>query len=201
MSLVGPRPEIPFYVNDFKDKIPMYMIKHQVKPGITGLAQVNGYRGDTSIEKRIEYDIRYIENWSFFLDIGILIRTALSGFMNKEKLNPDKPGSKKYIKPYRPEKTNMKKTEGKTDLLALVMFLPSVIALALIPIIINIQTVVTDLQQTYMVQRRHRCKRRFRHHLPAYRLLLAGEGSCGSRACDDNDRNGAGMLPVAVQAR
>lgn len=150
MSLVGPRPEIPFYVNDFKDKIPMYMIKHQVKPGITGLAQVNGYRGDTSIEKRIEYDIRYIENWSFFLDIGILIRTALSGFMNKEKLNPDKPGSKKYIKPYRPEKTNMKKTEGKTDLLALVMFLPSVIALALIPIIINIQTVVTDLQQTYM---------------------------------------------------
>lgn len=72
----------------------MYMIKHQVKPGITGLAQVNGYRGDTSIEKRIEYDIRYIENWSFFLDIGILIRTALSGFMNKEKLNPDKPGSK-----------------------------------------------------------------------------------------------------------
>lgn len=150
MSLVGPRPEIPFYVNDFKDKIPMYMIKHQVKPGITGLAQVNGYRGDTSIEKRIEYDIRYIENWSFFLDIGILIRTALSGFMNKEKLNPDKPESKKYIKPYRPEKTNMKKTEGKTDLLALVMFLPSVIALALIPVIINIQTVVTDLQQTYM---------------------------------------------------
>ena len=99
MSLVGPRPEIPFYVNDFKDKIPMYMIKHQVKPGITGLAQVNGYRGDTSIEKRIEYDIRYIENWSFFLDIGILIRTALSGFMNKEKLNPDKPGGKKCIKP------------------------------------------------------------------------------------------------------
>ncbi|MGN1119011.1 MAG: undecaprenyl-phosphate glucose phosphotransferase [Oscillospiraceae bacterium] len=87
MSLVGPRPEIPFYVNTFKDKVPMYMIKHQVKPGITGLAQVHGYRGDTSIEKRIEYDIQYIENWSYFLDISILIRTLFS-FMNKEKLVP-----------------------------------------------------------------------------------------------------------------
>lgn len=85
MSLVGPRPEIPFYVNEFKDRIPMYMIKHQVKPGITGLAQVNGYRGDTSIEKRIEYDIRYIEGWTYFLDISILLRTLFS-FMNKEKL-------------------------------------------------------------------------------------------------------------------
>lgn len=150
MSLVGPRPEIPFYVNDFKNKIPMYMIKHQVKPGITGLAQINGYRGDTSIEKRIEYDIRYIENWSFFLDIGILIKTALSGFMNKEKLNPEKSG-KKHTKPYRPERTNMKKTEAKTDLMALAMFLPSVIALALIPVIIRITKVVTDLQQTYMM--------------------------------------------------
>lgn len=149
MSLVGPRPEIPFYVNDFKDKIPMYMIKHQVKPGITGLAQVNGYRGDTSIEKRIEYDIRYIENWSFFLDIGILIRTALSGFMNKEKLKPDNSVNKK-TKPYRPERINMKKTEGKTDLLALVMFLPSVIALAMIPAIIHITKIVTDMQQVYM---------------------------------------------------
>lgn len=85
MSLVGPRPEIPYYVNTFKDKIPMYMIKHQVKPGITGLAQVNGYRGDTSIEKRIEYDIRYIEGWTYFLDISILLRTLFS-FMNKEKI-------------------------------------------------------------------------------------------------------------------
>lgn len=87
MSLVGPRPEIPFYVNTFKNEVPMYMIKHQVKPGITGLAQIKGYRGDTSIEKRIEYDIQYIENWSYFLDISILFRTLFS-FMNKEKLKP-----------------------------------------------------------------------------------------------------------------
>ena len=86
MSLVGPRPEIPYYVNSFKDEIPMYMIRHQVKPGITGWAQIHGYRGDTSIAKRVEYDVRYIENWSFFLDISILLRTALSGFINHEKL-------------------------------------------------------------------------------------------------------------------
>lgn len=86
MSLVGPRPEIPFYVDSFKHSIPMYMLKHQVKPGMTGLAQVNGYRGDTSIKKRIEYDIEYIENWNIFLDISILIRTVFAGFVNKEKL-------------------------------------------------------------------------------------------------------------------
>lgn len=150
MSLVGPRPEIPFYVNDFKNKIPMYMIKHQVKPGITGLAQVNGYRGDTSIEKRIEYDVQYIENWSFFLDISILLRTALSGFMNKEKLSPDRERKKK-IKPYKAEKYNMtNKDKGKIDLMALAMFLPSVIALALIPVIIHVSSVVTDLKETYM---------------------------------------------------
>lgn len=85
MSLVGPRPEIPFYVESFKKTVPMYMIKHQVKPGITGLAQVRGFRGDTSIEKRIQCDIEYIENWSFFLDISILFRTLFK-FMNKEKL-------------------------------------------------------------------------------------------------------------------
>lgn len=149
MSLVGPRPEIPFYVNDFKDKIPMYMIKHQVKPGITGLAQVNGYRGDTSIEKRIEFDIRYIENWNIFMDIGILIRTALSGFMNKEKLKPEKTGINQPI----PERKPMRKKlnqEGKTDIMALVMLLPSIIALAIVPVIIRITKVVTDLQQTYM---------------------------------------------------
>ncbi len=86
MSLVGPRPEIPFYVDSFKHSIPMYMLKHQVKPGMTGLAQINGYRGDTSIEKRIEYDIQYIESWNIFLDISILIKTVFSGFVNKEKL-------------------------------------------------------------------------------------------------------------------
>lgn len=145
MSLVGPRPEIPFYVNDFKNKIPMYMIKHQVKPGITGLAQIHGYRGDTSIEKRIEYDVQYIENWSFFLDISILIRTALSGFMNKEKL------SKPKTKPYKAEKYNMN-NKGKTDIVALAMFLPSVITLALVPVIMHLTEVVTDLKQTYMYQ-------------------------------------------------
>ena len=86
MSLVGPRPEVPFYVDEFKNTIPMYMIKHQVKPGITGLAQIKGLRGDTSIEKRIEYDIRYIENWSFFLDISILLQTLFK-FTNSEKLS------------------------------------------------------------------------------------------------------------------
>ncbi len=94
MSLVGPRPEIPYYVNSFKDEIPMYMIRHQVKPGITGWAQIHGYRGDTSIAKRVEYDISYIENWSFFLDISIILRTALSGFVNNEKLKVFE-GSKK----------------------------------------------------------------------------------------------------------
>lgn len=145
MSLVGPRPEIPFYVNDFKDKIPMYMIKHQVKPGMTGLAQINGYRGDTSIEKRIEFDVQYIENWSFFMDISILLRTAFSGFMNREKLSH----RKKKHKPYRPEKQNMN-NKAKTDLMALAMFLPSIIALALVPVIIRITSVTTAFRQTYM---------------------------------------------------
>lgn len=145
MSLVGPRPEIPFYVNDFKDKIPMYMIKHQVKPGMTGLAQVNGYRGDTSIEKRIEYDIQYIENWSFFLDLSILLRTAFSGFMNKEKLST----AKKRTKPYKAENYNMN-NKAKIDLVALAMFLPSILAAALIPVILRITFVVTDLRETYI---------------------------------------------------
>lgn len=149
MSLVGPRPEIPFYVNDFKNKIPMYMIKHQVKPGITGLAQINGYRGDTSIEKRIEYDVQYIENWSFFLDISILLKTAFSGFMNKEKLSPSASGRKAKTKSYKAEKYNMN-NKGKTDIIALAMFLPSVIVLALVPVIIHIQSVITDLKETYM---------------------------------------------------
>ncbi len=86
MSLVGPRPEIPHYVEDFKGKIPLYMVKHQVKPGITGWAQVHGYRGDTSIKKRIEHDIYYIENWNIILDIYILGKTVINGLINDEKL-------------------------------------------------------------------------------------------------------------------
>lgn len=86
MSLVGPRPELPHFVENFKNEIPLYMVKHQVKPGITGLAQVNGYRGDTSIKKRIEFDIHYIENWNILMDISILFKTAFKGFKNNEKL-------------------------------------------------------------------------------------------------------------------
>lgn len=76
MSVVGPRPERPYFVEQFKKEIPKYMVKHQVRPGLTGLAQVNGYRGNTSIEKRIEYDIRYVENWSFALDVKIMFKTV-----------------------------------------------------------------------------------------------------------------------------
>ncbi|MBN7573229.1 undecaprenyl-phosphate glucose phosphotransferase [Clostridium sp. 2-1] len=86
MSLVGPRPELPHFVENFKNEIPLYMVKHQVKPGITGLAQVNGYRGDTSIKKRIEFDIHYIENWNILMDISILFKTAFKGFKNNEKI-------------------------------------------------------------------------------------------------------------------
>ena len=90
MSLVGPRPELPYFVEQFRETIPLYMVKHQVRPGITGWAQVNGYRGDTSIEKRIEYDIWYIDNWSPLLDLKILFMTAFGGMMNTEKLAADK---------------------------------------------------------------------------------------------------------------
>lgn len=83
MSLVGPRPERPYYVKIFQEKIPKYMIKHQVRPGMTGWAQVNGWRGDTSIRKRIECDLYYIENWTFAFDIKILFLTFFKGFINK----------------------------------------------------------------------------------------------------------------------
>ena len=83
MSLVGPRPERPQFVEKFREEIPRYMIKHQVRPGMTGWAQINGYRGDTSIRKRIEYDLYYIENWTIGLDIKILILTIFRGFVNK----------------------------------------------------------------------------------------------------------------------
>lgn len=83
MSLIGPRPERPLFVEKFKEEIPRYMIKHQVRPGLTGWAQVNGYRGDTSIRKRIEYDLYYIENWTMGFDLKILFLTFFKGFVNK----------------------------------------------------------------------------------------------------------------------
>ena len=83
MSLVGPRPERPLFVEKFKEEIPRYMVKHQVRPGLTGWAQVNGLRGDTSIRKRIEYDIYYIENWTVWFDIKIIFMTFITGFINK----------------------------------------------------------------------------------------------------------------------
>ncbi len=83
MSLVGPRPERPLFVDKFKEEIPRYMVKHQVRPGLTGWAQVNGLRGDTSIRKRIEYDIYYIENWTVWFDLKIILMTFFTGFINK----------------------------------------------------------------------------------------------------------------------
>lgn len=82
MSLVGPRPERPQFVQKFRDEIPRYMVKHQVRPGMTGWAQINGCRGDTSIEKRIEYDLYYIENWTMVFDMKILILTIFKGFFD-----------------------------------------------------------------------------------------------------------------------
>ena len=87
MSLVGPRPEIPFHVEHFKEEIPRYLVRQQVRPGLTGWAQINGLRGDTDIAERIRYDIWYIENWTVALDIKILFLTLFKGFVNQEKLN------------------------------------------------------------------------------------------------------------------
>lgn len=83
MSLVGPRPERPVYIEKFKEEIPLYMLRHKMKTGLTGWAQVNGLRGDTSIEKRIEYDIYYIKNWSLLFDFKIIILTLFKGFVNE----------------------------------------------------------------------------------------------------------------------
>jgi Undecaprenyl-phosphate glucose phosphotransferase len=83
MSLVGPRPERPFFVDKFKEEIPRYMIKHQVSPGLTGWAQINGFRGDTSIRKRIDHDLYYIENWTLSLDFKIMFLTIFKGFINR----------------------------------------------------------------------------------------------------------------------
>lgn len=104
MSLVGPRPELPHFVEQFRETIPLYMVKHQVKPGMTGWAQVNGYRGDTSIRKRIELDLWYIDNWSPFLDIKILLRTVPFGMFTDERSEKESDADVKVIvashKPY-----------------------------------------------------------------------------------------------------
>ena len=104
MSLVGPRPELPFFVDQFKEEIPLYMVKHQVKPGITGWAQVNGYRGDTSIKKRIECDLWYIDNWSPLLDLRILFMTVPWAMINDERMGGESDADIKIIvathKPY-----------------------------------------------------------------------------------------------------
>ena len=83
MSIVGPRPERPLFVEQFKDEIPGYMQKHMVKAGITGWAQVHGWRGDTCLKTRIEYDLWYIEHWSLWLDIKIIIMTIFKGFVHE----------------------------------------------------------------------------------------------------------------------
>ena len=85
MSLVGPRPEIPFYVHRFKEEVPLYMVRHQVRPGMTGWAQIHGFRGDTPIPERVKHDVWYIENWSLWLDLRIMLETVFRGkFMNDE---------------------------------------------------------------------------------------------------------------------
>jgi Undecaprenyl-phosphate glucose phosphotransferase len=84
MSIVGPRPERPFFVEQFKHRIPQYMLRHKVKAGITGWAQVNGWRGNTSLEKRIEYDLYYIENWSVTLDLKIMWLTVFRGLFQRD---------------------------------------------------------------------------------------------------------------------
>jgi lipopolysaccharide/colanic/teichoic acid biosynthesis glycosyltransferase len=82
MSVVGPRPERPVFIQDFKKQIPRYMLRHKMKAGITGWAQVNGWRGNTSLKKRIQYDLYYIENWSLWLDVRIILLTVVRGFVN-----------------------------------------------------------------------------------------------------------------------
>jgi lipopolysaccharide/colanic/teichoic acid biosynthesis glycosyltransferase len=83
MSLVGPRPERPVFIEEFRQRIPKYMLRHRVKAGITGWAQVNGWRGNTSIHERIRHDLYYIQNWSLVFDMKILWRTLWHGFFNR----------------------------------------------------------------------------------------------------------------------
>ena len=83
MSLVGPRPERPVFIEEFRRHVPKYMLRHMVQAGMTGWAQVHGWRGDTSIERRIQYDLEYIQNWSLALDLRILLLTFVRGFVNR----------------------------------------------------------------------------------------------------------------------
>lgn len=83
MSIVGPRPERTIFVDQFKNEIPGYMQKHMMKAGITGWAQVNGWRGDTDLQKRVEYDLYYIEHWSLAFDLKIIFLTVFRGFVHK----------------------------------------------------------------------------------------------------------------------
>jgi lipopolysaccharide/colanic/teichoic acid biosynthesis glycosyltransferase len=83
MSLVGPRPERPVFIDRFRRRIPRYQLRHMVKAGMTGWAQIHGLRGNTSIEKRVEYDLYYIEHWSLLLDVRILARTLAGGFLSR----------------------------------------------------------------------------------------------------------------------
>ena len=85
MSLVGPRPEVPYHVEVFRNNVPLYLVRNRVRPGMTGWSQVNGLRGDTSIEERVRYDLYYIENWSLMFDIKILLMTPFKGIVNKEE--------------------------------------------------------------------------------------------------------------------
>lgn len=84
MSVVGPCPELPYFVEKYRYEILRFMLKHQVKLGITGWAQVNGYRRDTSIEKRIKFDLEYIEHWTLFFDIKIIFMTIFGGMINSD---------------------------------------------------------------------------------------------------------------------
>ena len=90
MSLVGPRPEIPYHVEHLQQEVPSYLVRQQVRPGMTGWAQINGYRGNTDITKRIELDLWYIHNWCIRLDIEILWRTVTGGFLNQETISVGK---------------------------------------------------------------------------------------------------------------
>jgi lipopolysaccharide/colanic/teichoic acid biosynthesis glycosyltransferase len=80
--VVGPRPERPFFVEKFGNLVPQYMLRHRIKAGMTGWAQINGFRGNTSLEKRIEHDLFYIKNWSIWFDLRIILMTLWSGLRN-----------------------------------------------------------------------------------------------------------------------